>query len=120
MFPQIHAENDKEESDLSFFLLFLGSAIAKKPDSTCSESNELINEINHIWICLHHRELNIETKKILVAHSVVMRIQLEVSWKKQIGKNIIEMKFGQRLKKGDTNMIPSTCCSVQKRSQPDW
>ena len=48
MFPQIHAENDKEESDLSFFLLFLGSAIAKKPDSTCSESNELINEINHI------------------------------------------------------------------------
>ena len=89
MFPLPH-ENDKEESDLSFFLLFLGSAIvAKKPDYTCSESSELEKEINRIR--LHHRELYIESKKLGGTHYCYDTITSELKeedWKKHYGDEV--------------------------------
>lgn len=84
MFP-LPKSKDGNESDLSFFILFLGSAISK-PDG---DESSLLDEIN--CIRNHHRELYKESKKLAAKHYCYDTITCELKeedWKEHYGVEV--------------------------------
>lgn len=84
MFP-LPKLKDGKESDLSFFILFLGSAIST-PDGDESSLSDEINCIRN-----HHRELYKESKKLGAKHYCYDTITCELKeedWKEHYGDEV--------------------------------